>query len=470
MEDDAFGEGREMTDALRAIKGATQLVRLLTVMMLVFGAAAVGAEERVVLTLDQAIQKALEFSPEIRETQYDVEFYQGKKRQADAALWPQIELLGIAGPSNRARGDQIYSPDRQTDLHIDGIFGRADVSLVQPLYTFGKISSLREAAHHGIQYATAKVNQKKGDIILRTKELYFGLLLAKTVRNHILEIKDLLEGHLQALEEKIEEGGSGASELDVFKLKAYVAEADKALHESEKGIALAKEALRGTLGYGSGVELDIADKKLIYQDAPLEPLDSYFARARQLRPEFSQAREGVLARKELIDSAYADLFPQIFLGGYYSAAAASNRSWVKNPFVYDPLYHQWGGIFLGLKVGINFGLTSGRIDEAKAEYYKAKSLQEQAEMGIPLQVAKAYQELVEARKNIKSLEEGYLNARKWMVAAAANYDLGIGEARDLAEAVAAYARIKADYYRSIYNEKMAWANLVQATGEYLRSQ
>jgi outer membrane protein TolC len=314
------------------------------------------------------------------------------------------------------------------------------------------------------------VNQKKGDIILRTKELYFGLLLARTVRNHILEIKDLLEGHLQALEEKIEEGGSGASELDVFKLKAYVAEADKALHESEKGIALAKEALRGTLGYGSGVELDIADKKLIYQDAPLEPLDSYFARARQLRPEFSQAREGVLARKELIDSAYADLFPQIFLGGYYSAAAASNRSWVKNPFVYDPLYHQWGGIFLGLKVGINFGLTSGRIDEAKAEYYKAKSLQEQAEMGIPLQVAKAYQELVEARKNIKSLEEGYLNARKWMVAAAANYDLGIGEARDLAEAVAAYARIKADYYRSIYNEKMAWANLVQATGEYLRSQ
>ncbi|MDH7499359.1 MAG: TolC family protein, partial [candidate division NC10 bacterium] len=101
----------------------------------------------ITLNLDQAIQKALEFSPEIRETRYDVEVFQSKKQQADAALWPQIELLGIAGPSNRARGDQIYSPDQQTDLRIDGIFGRADISLIQPLYTFGKISSLREAAH-----------------------------------------------------------------------------------------------------------------------------------------------------------------------------------------------------------------------------------------------------------------------------------------------------------------------------------
>jgi outer membrane protein TolC len=428
------------------------------------------SERQLVLNLDQAIERALDFSPEIRETRYDVEVYQSKKGQADGAWWPQIELLGLTGPSNRARGDHIYSPDQQTDLHLDGIFGRADITLIQPLYTFGKISSLRQSAHHGIQYAEAKVNQRKGDIILRTKELYYGLLLAKTVRNHILEIKDMLEGHKRTLEEKLESGAPGVDELDLFQLNAYLGEVDKYLHESEKGITLAQEALTATLGYEVGVNLEIADRKLVQEDRPLEPLESYLARARQLRPEFAQAREGLLAKKELIDSAYADLFPQIFLGGFYSAAAASNRSWVKNPYIYDPLYHQWGGVFLGMRLGINFGITSGRVDEAKAEYNKVKSLQEQAEMGVPLQVTKAYQEIVEARKNIKSLGDAYQNARKWMVAASANYDLGIAEAKDLADGVSAYARLKADYYRSIYNEKIGWANLTQATGAYLKGQ
>jgi len=89
-------------------------------------------------------------------------------------------------------------------------------------------------------------------------------------------------------------------------------------------------------------------------------------------------------------------------------------------------------------------------------------------MGIPIQVTKAYEELVEARKNIKSLEDAYKNARKWMVATSSNFDMGVGDIKDLSDSFIAYGRMKADYYRSIYNEKIGWANLVQATGEYLK--
>ncbi len=441
----------------------------LAIMALVFSCPQIaGADQQVILSLDQAIQKALDFSPEIRETQYDVEVYQSKKQQADGALWPQVELLGIAGPSNRARGDQIHSPDKQTDLNINGVFGRADVSLVQPLYTFGKISSLREAAQHGIKYAEAKVNQKRGDIILRTKELYYGLLLAKTVRNHVLELKDMLDSSYKSTEEKIEGGAAGAAEADLFRLRSYFGEVNKYLYETEKGITLAKEALKQTLGYEQGVDVEIEEKKLSYEETPLEPLDTYIARARGLRPEFAQAKEGLLAKKELVDAAYADLFPQLFLAGFYSIAGATNRSWIKNPFIYDPLYHEWGGVVLGAKLSINFGITTGRVNEAKAEYGKVKSLQEQADMGIPIQVTKAYEELVEARKNIKSLEDAYKNARKWMVASSSNFDMGVGDIKDLSDSFIAYGRMKGDYYRSIYNEKMGWANLVQATGEYLK--
>jgi len=134
-----------------------------------------GADQQLTLNLDQATQRALHFSPEIRETQYDGEVYQSKKHQVDAAFWPQIELLGVGGPSNRARGNQVHSPDRQTDLNIDGVFGRADISLVQPLYSFGKISSLGKAAQHGIKYSEAKVNH--GGRLQEREEVDGGCIL-----------------------------------------------------------------------------------------------------------------------------------------------------------------------------------------------------------------------------------------------------------------------------------------------------
>ena len=90
-----------------------------------------------------------------------------------------------------------------------------------------------------------------------------------------------------------------------------------------------------------------------------------------------------------------------------------------------------------------------------------------AEQFIPLQVRKARIEVEEARKSIDATREGYLNARKWLVAAVANFDLGIGEAKDVADALATYARLRADHFRSIYNFNLALANLDHATGRDL---
>jgi outer membrane protein TolC len=50
----------------------------------------------------------------------------------------------------------------------------------------------------------------------------------------------------------------------------------------------------------------------------------------------------------------------------------------------------------------------------------------------------------------------------------ANFDLGVGEARDLADALQTYARLRADNFRAIYNQRIALANLAFATGEAVR--
>ena len=85
-----------------------------------------------------------------------------------------------------------------------------------------------------------------------------------------------------------------------------------------------------------------------------------------------------------------------------------------------------------------------------------------------MQVEKAYQGLVEAKNNIKVTETAYVSARKWMVGAAFNYDMGTGDSRDLSDSIEAYGVTRVDNLTSIFNYNMEFANLLQATGLALR--
>ena len=117
---------------------------------------------------------------------------------------------------------------------------------------------------------------------------------------------------------------------------------------------------------------------------------------------------------------------------------------------------------------MDFGITKGRVHEAEAEYYKLNEKKRFADEAIPFQVRKVYLDFDEARKNIIETEKAYTNAKKWLVSAVANYDIGIGEAREVTDAATAYALTKAGHLRSLYNHRLSYANLLYATGVDLK--
>jgi outer membrane protein len=458
-----------MTMAKFKIQNSKFKILVIFIFVLIFSTSAYSQDkqegnQKIVLNLDQCIKKAVEISPEIGETRYEEEVYKSKKMQADSVEYPQIEVLAITGPSPRARGDQLSSTDDSTRPTINGIFGSADVKLIQPIFTFGKISSYKKAASSGIKVAKAGVDKKTSDIILRTKELYYSLLLARDMRNLVLEIRDELVDSIKKLEKQIETGSPWAEEVHLYKLKTFLGEVEKNLNEAEKGISLAKDVLMTSTGIPKGIEFDIADLSLTPEDKMPDDLKNYVKNAIELRPEFIQLKEGLNAKDALINAEKSNLYPQLFAGLTASIADASNRDRVTNPFIYDYFNHSYGAAFLGLKWSIDFGITKGKIKEAQAEYFKLLEKKRFADEAIPLQVRKAYLDLEEAKKNIPETENGYKNAKKWLVSAVANFDLGIGEAKEIADAAIAYAQIKADYLRSLYNEKLAFANILYATG------
>ena len=62
------------------------------------------------------------------------------------------------------------------------------------------------------------------------------------------------------------------------------------------------------------------------------------------------------------------------------------------------------------------------------------------------------------------MQEAFNNAKKWLVTADANLVMGIGETKDLADAVLAYATTRVNHLKALFNQKMAIANLMFASG------
>lgn len=420
---------------------------------------------KLVLGLNACIQRALASAPELGESRADIELAASKLAEAKSNRFPRIELLNLIGPVPQARGNQVFSPDsiNQTDRWT--WFDRADAILVQPLYTFGKIAESMKAAEHGIEVDRAKQEQRQNEIALKVKEYYYGLLLARELKEMVLDVRESLTKARDKARKLLKEESPNVDELDIFKLDAFAGEVDKYLEEASKGAALALSALRTQIALPAEVEMDIETERLTADEVKLPELPLFLEASKAKRPEYKQINQGLRARAALVEAATAAYYPDIFLGGYLSAAYAEKRDRVSNPFVPDQFNHFWAGAALGLKWSLDFGITGAKVAAERAQYNRLVATREFAESNIPLQIKKSYLEIMAAGKSIEATRFAYTNAKKWVVTAIANFDFGVGPAKEIFDALQNYARMRADYFQSIYNFKLAQANLAYAVGE-----
>jgi outer membrane protein TolC len=222
------------------------------------------------------------------------------------------------------------------------------------------------------------------------------------------------------------------------------------------------------MGMPADAELNTGMERLVIVDVEIPSLESYVEKSRARRPELLQISEGLKARTALIEAAKANYYPDIFLGGLVSWAYAGERERVPNPYVNDPFQHVNAGIALGARWKLDFGITGAKVAAERAQHNRLLSTKEYADTNIPLQVKKYYLDLIEARNSAMATRKAYLNAKKWTVTSIANFDFGMGPAKDIFEALQAYSTMRSDFFKSIYNYHIAVANLDYATNEPLQ--
>ncbi len=430
-------------------------------------------KRKLVISLQDAIKRTLAVSNRIKESRAGVDASLSLKQQADAARWAQVDANLFGGPSTKneltSTTNIINSKTETGDIKVNGVFGRAVIRVVQPLYTFNKIGSFREAASRGVRVSQAAVGQQASEVVLQVKQAYYGALLASDTRAFLKGLLKDVRGSLKTTERRVEVGSPSATLGDVYQLRSFAARIEKGIADAGEGHTIARDGLRTLMQLEPGVQFELGDKNLTSTTVALRRVEDYEQTADEIRPEFVQLREGIKAREALVEAAVADRYPVIFAAALADVAGATNRDRSRVPIITDPLMHSQGGFFLGLNWHFDFGIVEGKIDEARAEHMQLIYKKDFADLGIPFQVRKAYEEFQTATANIKNTKDAYRNARRWLVTAVANLDLGIGEVVQLTQAFILYIEFRVENFKAIHAQRIALANLDFATGEAAKS-
>ena len=90
-------------------------------------------------------------------------------------------------------------------------------------------------------------------------------------------------------------------------------------------------------------------------------------------------------------------------------------------------------------------------------------------MGIPVEVAKDYGKVQENYKGSLGMEKAYINARRWLVTAFSNFDMGLGKMEDIFQAFERFGSFRGDYLMALYDYNLAVAQLDKSSGAFRRN-
>lgn len=428
---------------------------------------------RRLLSLEEAERLALRHSPVLGVAEAEVALSRAKRTRAErAGILPRANLRNVWGPIPRARGEftetgVLVSPDTSTGLSDLRWFTEVELSLTQPILTFGRLSGASRAAGHGVEAAEAGVEAAEADVRLRVRKAYWGLVLGYELLRVIEGLQEDAREAETRLNELFDEGSESVSQVDLFKFEVFRYQLDKSHREALGRLELGRAGLRTAIGLDDGEGVDVQTRVLEPAETTLDSLEAYVAIALRTRPELEQLRAGIAARSSLIDAERGSYLPQLFAAAEFTLNRAPSRFDPNNPFVYNPTNFFRPGVIVGLNWDINFLHTGDRVRLAEAELAKVADGLDPLTDAIRLEVHGAYLKVREAERNIEQSRRALKASENWLRSTVQTFDLGIGEIKDVIDAFQANAAMRREHLQTIFEYNSALAELSKAVGQDL---
>jgi outer membrane protein TolC len=441
----------------RSLRGLASVALLLGT--LAAGARAEAAE-RAAYDLPHVLELAERNHPNIAASRARLLLARAQLDEAHWAPYSQWKMTGGIAIAPSLKGNNVYSPNTDVSLTSNlAVAWQVNIQGVIPLWTFGKIGNLWDAAGHYVHVQQADVEKERDAVRVDVRKAYFGLQLARDSRLLLADVRSAIDKAQATLQKQIDK--DEGDPIDLLKLQTYAAELDVRESEAERWVNVALSGLRFYTGVG---DLDIPDAPLRPPKHQLGHVTRYLGAAQIHRPEIAMARAGVAARSSLVQLARAQLFPDIGIGLTASMSAAPAIADQINPYVVDPGNYFHYGAALVFQWKLDFVPGAARIRQAEAQLDEVRAQQRLALGGVGAEVEVAYAEVVDWQKRTEVYARAVKTAKKWLVTVQQGIEVGAVAEKELLEPAKAYATNKFNQMNAVMELDMAMARLAKATG------
>ncbi|HEX2929829.1 MAG TPA: TolC family protein [Candidatus Binatia bacterium] len=401
------------------------------------------------LTIEDAIRIGLDNHPRIKSSNERVLSQQAVLGQQMSAYYPIIAM------SNQYRASQS-STNGGADTASESFSSQASLNYI--LYNFGKREGNVQAARDTLNATKQDSETTNQDIILAVKQAYYVYLGAQAlvkVRQDTVRSRDLLVRQAQGFYDV----GTRAK-IDVARAQAnlYTAQAD--LIVAENAVKIAWVTLRNAMGSPRLPEQPVAE------DSPEVEFSMNLAGARNVafdsRTELKSFDALRKASDQLIAVARRSHLPDFLFDASYGRRHVSNDPLQPNTFPLQPVW----SVQLSLNIPIFDGFrTTNRVEETLHNYYNIKAQEEDRRQQIALEVEQSYLRVVETQERIKAVEAAASAAKENLDLAQGRYQVGVGSIIEVTDAETLYTDAQTTYIRTIYEYKIADAQLARSMGD-----
>ena len=446
-------------------------------------ALALAQGERQMISLDEAIAVTLTENPAMKAAAYEERAAQQERRAAIGLRMPQINVTGayaymakdlgfdfndMKGPAKDLAGKILGSGMITDPTIIQGIQGllnpmmNADWFLkVQdqslgfvggevtlPIWMGGKINAANRAAKINEKSAVEQGNQTRNALISELVERYFGLALATQVVEVRQQVVEGVRKHLQDAIALEKNGMIAQSERLYVAFK--MAEAERELANAKLQAETIASALSNTLGR----EKEWQPVTAMFILANVEELDYYQDLAQIRNPLLSQVSLKRQLAEEGIRAQRANFLPQVAAiggGSFYNYQVAG-------------LVPRWA-VGVGVNIKIFDGLNREyKYSAAKQTARRVGELQNKAGKDISVLVEKLYNQLMNYRNQMTSIDASIAFAEEYLRMKNAAFLEGMSSSSDLIDAELNLAGIRTERLQAAYNYDLLLAQLLEAAG------
>lgn len=417
----------------------------------------INAQTTLTLSQQECRQRALTYSEDIKKSGNKIDQAQIDKYSSVAAFLPKVDATGMG----------IYMTPLEmagmgAEMRMDGAY-MAGLSLMQPIYTGGKILTGRKMAKIGESVAEEQQRMTKMDVIVEADNAYWTYLAVsrkvKMMESYSRQMDTIYNQTKAALSVGL------ATENEMLRVEAKRSEIKYQTQKVQNGADLCRISLCRVIGADYDTQIELTDTTFTLQ--PIMTLSDDLSN----RPELTMLQKNVDINEQQIKMVRADMLPMVALSAGYTYFGNIKMETMVDVGggTYMPFTSEFkdgiGTAMLAVQIPIlHWGEGFKKVKKAKLELNNAQLELDKNKKLLNLQVQQAIRNVQDSYMMIETATLALKQAEENLRVMRNRYDQSMVPLTDLLDAQSQWQQSYSNYIEAQSQYKIYETEYLRATG------